>query len=354
MKHINISKQAALAVAVSGALILPAAAPAFEAKLSGQVSRMVVIPDDAAGDEIQHVDIGWSGSRFRFTGSDTAENGLTYGFRFEIQARENCAGASNGGTFGDTGDDQDNRYQDLYLSGGWGQVSFGKGDGASNDATEVDLSGTALASSSNHQDNWGEYAITSGGMKWDSIFNMQDGQSRTNRLRYDTPNFSGVSFAASVGQGDATEIAVRYRGEITAVKIEASAGFVNRHNFAGNEAETTGASISALFGGGFNITWAYAMTEPQKGAVKLDQEAWTIKLGYKKGIHAVTVDYGDGETDVAGGGENEADTWGLTYAAFPAKGVEVFVTYRELDADLQSGASTDEVDIFAIGSRIKF
>ena len=36
---------------------------------------MVVLPDDAAGDEMQFVDIGWSGSRFRFTGSETASNG---------------------------------------------------------------------------------------------------------------------------------------------------------------------------------------------------------------------------------------------------------------------------------------
>ncbi|MCK4707263.1 MAG: porin, partial [Gammaproteobacteria bacterium] len=119
-------------VATTMIIMAPPGAQAFEAKLSGQVSRMMVIPDDAAGDEMQFVDIGWSGSRFRFTGSETSENGITYGFRFEIQARENSAGAANGGTLGDTGDNQDNRYQDLYFSGDFGKVSFGKGDGAAN------------------------------------------------------------------------------------------------------------------------------------------------------------------------------------------------------------------------------
>lgn len=143
------------AAAVSAALIVPGAAPAFEAKLSGQVSRMVVLPDDAVGDEIQHQDIGWSGSRFRFTGSEEADNGLTWGFRFEIQARNNNAG-TNGGQLGNNGDNQDNRYQDLYLSGDFGRISFGKGDGASNGGTEVDMSGTALASAAPLQDNWGD------------------------------------------------------------------------------------------------------------------------------------------------------------------------------------------------------
>ena len=106
---------------------------------------MVVFPDDAVGDETQHQDIGWSGSRFRFTGSEEADNGLTWGFRFEIQARNNNA-VTNGGQLGNNGDNQDNRYQDLYLSGDFGRISFGKGDGASNGGTEVDMSGTALAS----------------------------------------------------------------------------------------------------------------------------------------------------------------------------------------------------------------
>ena len=97
MKHTNMQRKTVLAVAIYGAMMIPPASQAFEAKLSGQVSRMVVIPDDAAGDEIQHVDIGWSGSRFRFTGSETADNGLTYGFRFEIQARENAAAAVRAG-----------------------------------------------------------------------------------------------------------------------------------------------------------------------------------------------------------------------------------------------------------------
>ena len=211
MQTIQTSKIAMIAIASS--MILAPTAQAFEAKLSGQVSRMVVAPDDAVGDEIQHQDIGWSGSRFRFTGSEEADNGLTWGFRFEIQARDNNAG-TDGSQLGDNGDDQDNRYQDLYLSGDFGKISFGKGDGASNGGTEVDMSGTALASTSNLQDNWGGYAILADGTKWRTVYTMFDGLSRQNRVRYDTPSFNGFSLAGSLNQGNATELALRYKGEV--------------------------------------------------------------------------------------------------------------------------------------------
>ena len=336
----------ALAIAISGALLLPTTSQAFEAKLSGQVSRMMVLPDDAAGDEIQHVDIGWSGSRFRFTGSETADNGLEYGFRFEIQARENSAGASNGGTFGDTGDNQDNRYQDLYLSGDFGKVSFGKGDGASNGATEVDLSGTALSSSSNHQDNWGGYQIAPG-VAWRSVFTMFDGLSRQNRIRYDTPNFNGFSVAGSLGQGNATELALKYKGNLGDSQFGAA---VFTSTTPEPDADTdgddiTGGSASLLLSSGLNFTVALSDRDLEAGG---DRDATTFKLGYKTGMHAFSIDVGNAE-NAAG---QEGDTTGFTYSITPHKGVEIFATIRTLDSD--DVANSESADITAIGSRIKF
>lgn len=346
MKRTNTQRKTALAIAISGALILPGAAPAFEAKVSGQVSRMIVLPDDAAGDEIQHVDIGWSGSRFRFTGSEMADNGLTYGFRFEIQARENSAGASNGGTFGDTGDNQDNRYQDLYLSGDFGQISFGKGDGASNGATEVDLSGTALASSSNHQDNWGGYQIAPG-VAWSTVFTMFDGISRQNRVRYDTPSFSGFSVAGSLGQGSATELGVTYKGDFDGHQFGAAvfSSTTGEPNATTDGDDITGGSASLLLTNGLNFTVAFSDRDLVAGG---SRDATTFKVGYKTGMHAFSVDVGDGKNATG----QEGDTTGITYSVTPHKGVEIFATVRTLDS---SGvASSQSADITAIGSRIRF
>jgi hypothetical protein len=343
-----------LSAAITSALILPGAAQAFEAKLSGQVSRMMILPDDASGDEIQHVDTGWSGSRFRFTGSEKADNGIEYGFRFEIQARENSAGAANGADLSDSGDNQDNRYQDLYFSGDFGKVSFGKGDGASNGSTEVDLSGTALSSSSNHQDNWGDFQITPGGMEWREVFTMRDGLSRQNRVRYDTPNFSGFSIAGSLDQGDATEFAVRYKGDFGGHQFGAAIfadttrdrSIANGDSVDSDGDDITGGSASLLLTNGLNFTVAFSELDPDDGSDTSD--ATTFKVGYKMGMHAFSIDVGDGE-NAAG---EEGDTTGFTYAVFPHPGVELFATVRELDSD--GVANAESVDLFAIGSRIKF
>lgn len=345
--HTLLKKSLVVAV-IAGSMILATTAQAFEAKISGQVSRMVVLPDDAAGDEIQFVDIGWSGTRFRFTGSDTAENGLTWGFRFEIQARENSAGASNGGTLGDTGDNQDNRYQDIYLSGDFGKISFGKGDGAANGSTEVDFSGTALASAAPLTDNWGGYEVALGD-DWKNYYTIADALSRQNRVRYDTPNFNGFSVAVGLNQGNSTELALRYKGDVGDGKLgfalfTATAADVST---SVDGAEITGGSLSYLHDSGFNVTVAISDIDADGPVVASDKEATFIKVGYKTGMHAFSIDLGDGENGFGVGG----DSTGLTYAFFPMKGVELFATSRELDADC---AGCQSVDIIAIGSRVKF
>ena len=335
-------------IVIASSLLLTPAAQAFEAKISGQVSRMVIIPDDAEGDEIQHVDIGFSGSRFRFTGSEEMDNGNKVGFRFEIQARSNTTGRVDGGTL-DTDDGDDFRYQDLYFSGDFGKISFGKGDGAANGSTEVDMSGTALASSSNHQDNWGNFKITAGpgARAWSEVFTMFDGLSRQNRVRYDTPNFNGFSFAGSLNQGNATELAVRYKGDLLGGKFGAAFFAATAPDLSatvdGND--ITGGSASLLLKSGLNFTVAISESEPDVGA---ERDATTFKLGYKMGKHAFTVDVGEGENSVG----EEGDTSGFTWAYFPHPGVEVFATVRELDSDNIAGA--ESVDLVAFGSRIKF
>jgi len=346
-KHNSNFKKTTLAAAVASLILVPAASQAFEAKVSGQVSRMVVFPDDAAGDEIQHVDIGWSGSRFRFTGSDTAENGIEYGFRFEIQARDNSAGAVNGGSLGST-DNQDNRYQDLYFSGGFGKVSLGKGDGAANGATEVDLSGTALSSSSNHQDNWGGYAVSET-VAFRDVFTMFDGLSRLNRVRYDTPSFGGAGFAVSAGEGNAYELAARYKGDMGDTKLGAALFYAvssDRSDEVDGD-DVYGGSVSVLLGMGLNFTLAYSERDFDEVGGEKDN-AMTAKVGYKTGIHAVAIDYGESER----GEDLEGETIGATYSITPHDGVEIFGTYRMLDSS--NVADSDSVDLFAIGSRIKF
>ena len=356
---------------VASSMILTPTTQAIEAKISGQVSRMVVAPDDAVGDELQYQDIGWSGSRFRFTGTETMKNGIEAGFRFEIQARNNNAG-TDGSQLGNNGDNQDNRYQDLYFSGGFGKISFGKGDGAANGSTEVDMSGTALASAGPLQDNWGGYKITpdtdasvdangdpnDNSRAWSSVYTMDDALSRQNRVRYDTPSANGFTLAVSLNQGNASEVAVRYKGDLGGHKfgaafftatgpdtdISPATGVTPATTQDGDD--ITGGSASLLLNNGLNFTVAFSDKDIAGGPTSRD--ATFFKVGYKKGMHAFAIDVADSE-NAAG---EEGDSTGFTYAFFPHNGVELFAMIRTLDSTGVTGA--ESVDITAIGSRVKF
>ena len=334
-------------IVIASSFILAPAAQAFEAKISGQVSRMVVLPDDAAGDEIQYVDIGFSGSRFRFTGSEEMDNGVKVGFRFEIQARENTVGSQDGGTLGDSGDNQDNRYQDVYFSGNFGKISFGKGDGAANGSTEVDMSGTALASAGPLQDNWGNFKIAPG-VAWKTVYTLDDALSRQNRVRYDTPNASGFSLALGLNQGNASEVAVRYKGDFGSSKFGAAFFTATSADPTAGVSgdDITGGSASILLESGLNFTAAISDRDFAGGG---SRDAMFFKVGYKTGMHAFTVDVGDSEGDVAG---TEGETTGFTYAFFPHPGVELFAMVRELDST--GVAASQSVDLVAFGTRVKF
>lgn len=176
---------------------------------------------------------------------------------------------------------------------------------------------------------------------------MFDGLSRQNRVRYDTPNFNGFSFAGSINQGNASEIAVRYKGDFGSSKFGAALFSVTAADVSstvdGND--ITGGSASILLKSGLNFTVAISESEPDVGA---ESDATTFKVGYKKGMHAFSIDVGEGE-NAAG---QEGDTTGFTYAFFPHPGVEVFAMVRELDSTDVAGA--ESVDLVAFGGRIKF
>ncbi len=100
-----------------GSLVAVRPAEAVDLTLSGQISRMVVAPDDAIGSELQFQDIGWSGSRFRFTGTQDFESGAKPGFRYEVQLQSNPSFSAAGGGWTDGGNENflDNHYQDIWF-----------------------------------------------------------------------------------------------------------------------------------------------------------------------------------------------------------------------------------------------
>lgn len=94
-----------------------------ELEISGQINAAMLFGGDIADPEI--VDNNASGTRLRLRGSRDAFGSQRALLRYEFQAQENSSsGAVDGSESFDT------RFAEVGLRGGWGSLSLGKGEGA--------------------------------------------------------------------------------------------------------------------------------------------------------------------------------------------------------------------------------
>ena len=356
------TKRKWLAVAlVAGAVAQAhAQAPAegIQVRLSGHINRALMHVDDGAESDTFNVDNSNSSTRFRFNADGPAGAGMRAGILFEAQFQSNSSSAVS---FADRSIDAEltERHMDLFLTGGFGTVRLGQGDGAANGASEVDLSGTSLAHYSASPDIGGAFQYRSGsvlsGIRIADTISNQDFASRYDRVLYQTPSFNGFIGEVSWGhkENDIGEIALRYSGKIGALGTLAGAvGYSNA--FAPEDAgpgstddKVIGGSISWLHPTGFNLTFAHT-TRDLPGR---DGKFSYFKAGYKTGKHAISVDYGMGDDQAASG--DEAKVYGIGYVFVPFAWAEVFALYKLHTLD-RSGVSLEDINFFMLGSRVKF
>jgi hypothetical protein len=117
-----------------------------------------------------------------------------------------------------------------------GRVTVGYGDTASNSTSEVDLSGTTvigfsevedLAGGILFRDKNGELSDTTIG----NVFDNLDGLGRDDRIRYDSPSFTGVKFSTSAVADNRWDAAIRYGGDFGPVKTAAAIAGPRRSGF---------------------------------------------------------------------------------------------------------------------------
>ena len=167
-----------------------------EVKLYGQVDRAVMYGDNGNQDAWFQVDNDNSSTRLGLKGKAKVSDTFSTGITFEGEWQYN---PSNSVTFEDqTKDDQFTlrKFELFFDSKTYGRIAMGQGNTASNETSEVDLSGTSVAGYSDLH-TWGGSLVfydkdtESDGPNIKSVFNNMDGLSRQDRLRYDSPSFSG-------------------------------------------------------------------------------------------------------------------------------------------------------------------
>ena len=185
-----------IAVAVSSALALPMAAQAVEFSASGHINRAIISVDgggannkpDAHDGDVQHVDANSSETRFRFTGSEELESGMTAGVQLEL---------------GRPGDWR-TRHANVYLSTAGGKITIGQGSEATDGVAHADLGGASWLGGAT---NWCSYAGSGPACP------SNDG-NRNPVLRYDTPAIGPASVAVSTGNNDFFDIKVSIAGSM--------------------------------------------------------------------------------------------------------------------------------------------
>lgn len=327
-------------------------------ELSGHINRAVLFTDDGDSTDVHHVDNENSNSRFRILGEVDATETMTVGTVMEVEFESNSSNDVSQVTTGDKSDDASGnnfarRKFEIYFADSWGKFWLGQGDMASNGTSEVDLSGTALAGYSAVGDVAGGYVFYDNmtpGLSTVAVgdaFTQMDGQSRRNRLRYDSPKMGGAMLSISHGENDRGDLALRYGADYDGTKVAAALAYSDNRSIDG----LVNGSVSALLTNGFNLTFAAGETGAM-AAGRSDQMFYYTKLGYKMGNSAYSVDYYSGD-DIAANGD-DSDSLGFQYVRkFPTWGTEAYLQVRQFSLE-SSGTDFDDITTMMTGARVKF
>ena len=343
-------------------------------EIYGQINQGVLFADNGASSDFFIVDNDNSGSRLGIEGTvslDTDFAGeITTGALLEVGFEVNTTDELSFGQDFVIGDEAgesdflDVRHAEWYVETEvLGDLYVGFGDIATEDAAEVDLSGTTLVSESDVDDMAGglEFEFDRDGMgpgpEVDTIFSNLDG-SRESRIRYNTPTFYGVGAAVAVRQedGGSPDVALTYAGDFGEYETEAAFGWRSESD---DEANVFVGSASILTPFGVSFTAAGGV-EQIDGAE--DEMFLFGKVGYREdffsfGESRFSVDYfyGEDNTEAIAGDSTEAQSFGFSAVqVVEPLSTEFYVGVRNYSVDYPGADDPDDLIAVLTGARVRF
>jgi hypothetical protein len=374
------------AVALAGVFAARGAQAEVKLKLYGQVNRAVLYADDGNDSKVYFVDNKNSSTRFGLDAKGTVDGSdLVFGSKLEAEIASNSSTDVNQELERTSPVTFNERHMDFWVEGGFGRFSIGQGNMASNETSEVDLSGTTVIGYSSVEDLAGGIYFFNNAKnslidtpavpatpttpekaakynpKVKDVFDNFDGLSRDDRVRYDTPKFGGFQASTSVTSLNAWDVALRYNADFGGTKLAAAAAYASMGDgtkVAGGDPVTqVNGSVSVLMPFGLSVTGAYGQQSLDDAARKDDPMFWYAKLGYTakllfQGSTTFAVDY-SASNDVKAD-KDEATTMGaFVVQRFDNYGTELYLGYRTYALDR---TAKDFADVSALmgGARVKF
>jgi hypothetical protein len=328
--------------------------------VSGQINRAINVAGDGDKTKTYFVDNDASNSKFRLVGTAKINDDLTMGTRLEVAIAPNESSQVNQGDE-ESGDYFDQRYADLSLaSKRFGKFYLGKGDTASNNSAEVDLSGTDVVQYASVADIVGGLKLRQSGndqltdITVGGAFKDFDGLSRKSRLRYDTPKFHGFGLSGSVISDQRWDASLWWGGEGYGFKAGAAAAVadINEENadyqYDGSFSvlhEATGLNVTLSAG----TKDADNQTDPYNLWGKI---GWLTSLN-SFGKTAFAIDYGHSENIAAD--DYEGDTFGVAVVQnFDDWATQVYLQYRNFSLDTNDDPNVSDINVGTVGARVKF
>jgi hypothetical protein len=328
--------------------------------ISGQVNRAVNLADDGKDTKAYFVDNDASNSRVRFIGTAKATDDLTIGSRIEVAFAPNESSTVSQNDE-ESGDFFDERWAEVSLaSKRFGKISLGKGDTASNNAAEADLSKTDVVAYASIAD------IASGlrfrqssddnltGVKVSNAFSDLDGLSRKSRVRYDTPTFYGFSLAGSLVSDQRYDASLWWGGQGLGFKAVAAAAISNPNE--NNTDYIYDGSFSLLHEAtGLNLTMSGGLKERDDQG---DNKNFYAKAGwltrfFSAGETAFAVDY-TRSVNFPTGRDDGYSVGGAVVQQFEDYGTELYLQYRLYSLDRDVEPSVHDINVGTLGARVKF
>ena len=329
--------------------------------ISGQVHRAVNLIDDGKNTDLYFVDNDSSNTRLRFVGTAKATDDLTLGSRLEYAVTSNESSEVSQDNE-DTGDFFNTRWADLTLaSKRFGKIWLGRGDTASNNTAEVDLSGVDVLAYSSVADPAGGmlFRESGGGNSLTTVsvgdaFNNRDGLSRRDRLRYDTPTFWGFHLAGSVVSNQRYDASLWWSGQGYGFKTAAAAAIANPKN--DNTDLQYDGSFSVLHEGtGLNLTMSAGLLDrdDQGDPTNLYVKGGWLTRFFPVGQTGFGVDYARSLNLPTGRDEGYSVGLGAVQQ-FEDFGTELYLGYRLYSLDRDVEPSVEDMNVGTVGARVKF
>ena len=329
--------------------------------ISGQVNRMVNLIDDGKNTDAYFVDNDVSNTRVRFVGTAKATDDLTLGSRLEYAVTSNESGDVSQDNE-EAGDFFNVRWADVTLtSKRYGKIWLGRGDTASNNTAEVDLSKVDVLAYASVADPAGGmlFRESRGGNSLTTVsvanaFNDRDGLSRQSRLRYDTPTLWGFHLAGSAVSDQRYDASLWWSGQGYGFKASAAAAVADP-NDDNTDLQYDG-SFSVLHEGtGLNLTMSAGLLDrddegdPTNFYVK---GGWLTRL-FSVGQTGFGVDY-TRSLNLPTGRDDGYSVGAVAVQQFDKYGTEFYLGYRLYSLDRDVEPSVEDMHVGTVGARVKF